>query len=312
MWLETQVGVGTKIYFSLPLDVTPVSATDQGEPGDTKRWFNPYDEYEYRERTRRSKAPVPRVVPRVVLLEKGNTLARLLSRYLHDWEIVPVRDAGDALQVLSRSPARALVVNAPLLDRFPAPMDRLRTLPFGTPTVTCWAPGEQEAAERLGVVRYLVKPVTYDALLATLDELPVDVRTILLVDDEPEVLRLFARMLTLAQRGYRILQTTNGGRALHLLRERRPDVVLLDLIMPGMDGFQVLQAKSEDLSIRDVPVIILSSRDPSGAPIVSNTLTVTQAGGLSGHDLLDCICAISEILAPPARPDRGQPEASAG
>ena len=48
--------------------------------------------------------------------------------------------------------------------------------------------------------------------------------------------------------------------------------MLLDLIMPGMDGFQVLQQKSRDPSIRDIPVIIVSSRDPSNEPIVSDSL----------------------------------------
>jgi len=74
--------------------------------------------------------------------------------------------------------------------------------------------------------------------------------------------------------------------------------VLLDLIMPGMDGFQVLQEKSQDPAIRDIPVVVVSSRDPSGEPIVSDVLTVTRSGGLSVRDLLACIQAVSEALSP--------------
>ena len=73
--------------------------------------------------------------------------------------------------------------------------------------------------------------------------------SVLLVDDDPEVLRLFARMLSSSERGYRLMQATSGERALDLMRERQPDVVLLDLIMPRMDGFQILQAKSQDPAI---------------------------------------------------------------
>jgi CheY-like chemotaxis protein len=185
----------------------------------------------------------------------------------------------------------------------------LTNLPYGTPAVTYWVPGEDEAAQRLGVVRYLVKPVTREALLSTLEELGQGVESVLLVDDKPEVLQLFARMLSSAPRSFRVLRATSGWQALSMLRERQPDVMLLDLIMPEKDGFQVLREKSQDPSIREIPVIVVSAKDPTGEPIVSDTLTVTRSGGLSVRDLLACTQAISEVLAPSVRSgDRGQQE----
>jgi signal transduction histidine kinase/CheY-like chemotaxis protein len=297
-------GIGTTFRFSLPLD-TSLSAVRASD--GAKRWFSPYDEYEYKVRTRRSKAPAPTMVPRFVLLEEGETLQRLFNRYLDDTEIVSVRDVEQATRELNRTPARALLVNAsPFAEatgQFSFSKDQLADLPYGIPAVMCWVPGLDDAAKQLGVVRYLVKPVTREMLLSTLEELGEDVRSVLLVDDEPEVLQLFARMLTLAERGYRVLQATSGRRALSLLRERQPNVMLLDLIMPGMDGFHVLQEKSKDASIREIPVIVISATDPTGEPIVSDTLTVTRGGGLSMRDLMTCIQAVSEVLSPSARPD---------
>ena len=107
-------------------------------------------------------------------------------------------------------------------------------MPFPPPIISCWVPGKDEAARQLGVVRYLVKPVTSEKLLAVVEELGQPVETVLLVDDQPETLQLFVRMLSSARLSYRVLQATSGRRAFSLLRERRPDVVLLDLIMPGM------------------------------------------------------------------------------
>ena len=78
------------------------------------------------------------------------------------------------------------------------------------------------------------------------------------------------------------------------------DVMVLELIMPGIDVFQVLQAKGQDLDIRDIPVIVLTSMDPTSGPIVSSALHVGRGGGLSVRDLLDCIRAISSILNAPA------------
>ncbi len=88
--------------------------------------------------------------------------------------------------------------------------------------------------------------------------------------------------------------------------------MVLDLIMPGLDGFQVLRQKSQDPAIRDIPVIIISSRDPTGEPIESDTLTVIRCGGFSIRHLLSCIQKISDVLSPSGQPaDPGQPEKTA-
>lgn len=301
MWLESQVGSGTTFYFSLPVE-TPLPAVARSH--DVRRWFNPYDSSECRLRTRRWKAPAPEVTPKIVVLEEGEALQRLFSRYLDGLETVSVQTLDEAITELARSPAQALIVNVPPSKRALAPEEQLAALPYGTPAMTCWVPGEDEAARRIGVVRYLVKPIARQALLAALEELGDGVRTILLVDDQPDAQRLFARILSSSERNYRILRARSGQRALSLLRQEKPDVMLLDLIMPGMDGWQVLREKSQDPTIRDIPVITISARDPSGEPIVSDTLTVTRSGGLSARDLLACVQAISEILAPSAGAER--------
>ena len=159
-------------------------------------------------------------------------------------------------------------------------------------------PGEHEAARRLGVVEYLIKPLSHEKLDEALARLGVGIKTVLIVDDEEDELHLFARMLEANEQRYSVLQVTTGQRALSMLRSRQPHVLLLDLMMPGMNGFQVLEEKARDPLIRDIPVIIISSRDPAGDLIVSNTLTVTQGAGLSQRNLVACIQALGKILAP--------------
>ncbi|MFL7794755.1 MAG: ATP-binding protein [Anaerolineae bacterium] len=296
MWLESEVDVGTTIYFTLPLGESFSPAPDHTD--DATRWFSPYSEYEYRLRNRQSKAPVPMVRPRLVLLEKGETLHYLFRRHLPEFETVSTKNVDEAVCELNQSPAQALIVNTPLGKEAPIPINQLDEWTCCPPVITCWVPGEDETARELGVMQYLIKPVSCDKLLSTLEALGPEVQTVLLVDDDQEVLRLFARMIAASERGYHILQAMGGQRALDLMRERQPDAVFLDLIMPGMDGFQVLQEKNLDPAIRDIPVVVISSRDPSGDLVASDSLTVTCRGGFSMRDLATCVQVISENLSP--------------
>jgi len=78
---------------------------------------------------------------------------------------------------------------------------------------------------------------------------------IMTVDDEHDILRLLSR--TLKPEGYGVIATDNGISALVLLQQRKPDLVILDIMMPGLDGFQVLDFIRERSNI---PVIMLTGR----------------------------------------------------
>ncbi len=304
MWLESTKGVGSTIYFTLPLVLSVPNLVED----DSRRWFSPY--HQYAERTERSKAPPPAVRPRFVVLEQDRALSRMLARYVDGAEIVSVGDSQEAFAELARSPAVALVVNAGAHRETGALTHPLPGLPYDTPVITCWVATESETAKRLGVVRYLTKPVSREILLRSLAELGPGCKSVLVVDDEPDMLQLMARVLSGA--GYQPLQAGDGQRALDLLRRRRPDAVLLDLIMPGVDGFQVLQEKSQDPAICDIPVVVISAKNPSGETIVSDSLLVSRGGGLSAQDLLGCLLAVSQVLSPPTTPGgRAQPESRA-
>ncbi|MET0106643.1 MAG: hybrid sensor histidine kinase/response regulator [Sedimenticola sp.] len=82
---------------------------------------------------------------------------------------------------------------------------------------------------------------------------------VLVVDDNPQNLRLLANMLTEA--GYHVREALNGQSALRAIRKRRPELVLLDILMPGMDGYQVCRELQADQENRDLPVIFISALD---------------------------------------------------
>lgn len=82
---------------------------------------------------------------------------------------------------------------------------------------------------------------------------------ILVVDDHPDLGRVMVRLLTLA--GYVAAHVKDGPAALQHLRQSRPGLVLLDIMMPGMNGLDVLRAIREDAALRDQPVVVYSALD---------------------------------------------------
>lgn len=81
---------------------------------------------------------------------------------------------------------------------------------------------------------------------------------VLVVDDEPDVLLLCR--LNLEQRGHEVLEALNGDIALELARSNAPDLVVLDLMLPGIDGYQVLQALRADETTSTTPVLVLTAK----------------------------------------------------
>lgn len=290
IWVESEEGVGTTFFFRIP--VAPSTLVSSG---GFLHSLNP--SWEYLQRTRPSAAPKPVARPRFLVLETGYALRRLLSRYMNGVEIASVSSLQEAIQELSDVPARALLVNDMSVGEALRHLEETGGLPYGTPAITCSVPGVHEAAGGLGVSDYLVKPISRDKLLTALDRLRPEGKTVLIVDDEPEALRLFRRMLVSSGRGYRILKATDGQQGMRILREQGADVILLDLIMPRMNGFRFLADKSQDQELRDIPVIVISARDPTGQPIVSSALAVTRGGGLSVPQLLACIDSLSRVLS---------------
>lgn len=293
LWLQSQEGVGTTISFSLPTENPALLTAEQGH--NLRRALAADDEVGYRLRTRPSAAPLAVISQRYVLVDPEGPLQRLIKRYLPDADVEAYTDLQDALAALQRSPAQLLIVNDASLQ--PA-ASLFGNLPFGTPVVNCWLPGEHDAVRRLGLEAYLVKPVVQDHLLAAVGRLGPAIKTVLLVDDEEDELHLFARMLEADKNRYAVLQVTTGQRALSMLRSRQPDLMLLDLNMPGVNGFEVLREKATDPAIAGIPVIVISSRDPTGEPVFSNMLTVTLGGGIPQRSLIKCVQSLSAILAP--------------
>ncbi|MDI6873851.1 response regulator [Candidatus Solincola sp.] len=111
---------------------------------------------------------------------------------------------------------------------------------------------------------------------------------ILVVDDEPDVARIMA--INLEFEGYRVRVAHDGVEALRAVEERKPDCILLDIMMPGMDGFEVLRRLKKDPGTSDIPVIVVTARDTDmdrlkgfGGGAVEYLAKPFDLGELKGH-----------------------------
>ena len=87
-------------------------------------------------------------------------------------------------------------------------------------------------------------------------------KKILLVEDEELMVDLLRRKLS--QEGYEVLIARNGEEGFKIIQEQSPDLILLDIIMPKMGGFEVMEKMVKDKSLRKIPVIVISN---SGQPV---------------------------------------------
>ena len=297
IWVQSTLGEGTTFSFRLPVQA-PSEDLALGSP---TRWLNP--EWEYVQRNRPSTAPRPVVRPRLVVLEEsGSALQRLLARHLDGVEVMPVSTLDEARESLAQTPAKALVMNGPSLSEALEQFDAAALLPDSVPALICSVPGLRQASEALGVFDLLVKPISRQTLVDVLDRLQLTQGTILIVDDEPDALQLFGRIITSLGNDYRVLLARDGREALEVLSECRPDLILLDLVMPNMDGFQFLDKRRQAPALQDIPVLVISARDPAGGPIVSSGLAITRKGGISVQELLAYVQSMVKGFPTTARP----------
>jgi adenylate cyclase len=111
--------------------------------------------------------------------------------------------------------------------------------------------------------------------------------TILIIDDTPENLRLLSSALT--QQGYAVRNAINGPLALSRAQAIRPDLILLDVTMPGMDGYEVCRRMKDDIQTRDIPIIFISALD--------SAIDKVKAFSVGGVDYITKPFQIEEVLA---------------
>jgi YesN/AraC family two-component response regulator len=134
------------------------------------------------------------------------------------------------------------------------------------PVLFCSFEEERDSGSLLDL-DYLTKPMNMAQLAQALERQGLRAvegqasKAILIVDDDPGVLEMHARIVEMWSPECRVWKARNGPEAVHIIRTERPDLVMLDLMMPELDGFGVLEMMQSDQISRDIPVIIVTGQE---------------------------------------------------
>ena len=119
-------------------------------------------------------------------------------------------------------------------------------------------------------------------------------KTILFVEDEPTLQKLVGRFLE--KENYQVISALNGETGLKLSKKMKPDLILLDLILPKKDGFEVLEELKKDEETKNIPVIILTNLEGSGDVEKALSLGATTYLVKANYELSEVVKKIKETL----------------
>jgi signal transduction histidine kinase/AraC-like DNA-binding protein len=150
---------------------------------------------------------------------------------------------------------------------------------------------------------YLSKPMSIAELARALERQGLkaavgqDSTAILIVDDEPGILEMHARIVEMWSPACRVWKAHNGREAVDMIQRERPDLVLLDLMMPELDGFGVLEMMQRDTTSRDIPVIVLTGQVLTQADMLRLNRGVTNVLKKGLFSIAETLAHVEAALA---------------
>ncbi|MBI2939627.1 MAG: response regulator [Chloroflexi bacterium] len=291
IWAESQPDVGSTFRFTLPLCEQVVASPYQPDPGRLAPLWGP--------------GQADRAI---AVVDDDPAAVRVFERYLDGYHVIT---AGTGLPTdSSTAPPAALIVTRQTASS-PAAWSSSSWLAGGVPVVFCPLSTTTGLAQELGVSEYMVKPITSEQLRSALGRVGRPYHSVLVVDDDPEMLRLITRMVRAIASVRRVLTASGGAEALRVLLEDRPDLVVLDLLMPEVDGYQVLEAMRRDVVLRDIPVVVVSAKGREEESVTASKVEVTRPGGLTVGEAMRCLKGVLDALLAASSPGTApEPRAS--
>src|SRR5579862_2450656 len=247
--LESEPGRGSQFTFTLPMGS---GASTKSTPVDPTRPIAAADRHGEK--------------PLILVVDDEVPSRELLASYLDtEYRTVMAESGAEAIQK-----AHELRPHAITLDVLMSGASGFETLvalrkspaTAGIPIIIVSIVDQKQVGFALGAADYLVKPIRKPILLETVRKhVPRHTdndASILLVDDDPNTLELLEE--TLRSAGYETQSVKSGAKALEVLSSKLVSAVLLDLLMPGMDGFQVIRHVRQEPTLKELPILVITAK----------------------------------------------------
>ncbi|HLY99070.1 MAG TPA: response regulator [Candidatus Angelobacter sp.] len=247
IWLESEVGKGTLFQFTLPA----------GKAAPHTPQVFPIDMAETQTESR----------PLVLVVDDDSSSRELLANYLQDagYRTATACSAQEALEMAKRLRPSAITLDImmPGASGFEALLNLKSTnLTSDIPIVVVTITEQQKMGFALGAADYLIKPVEKSVLTNAIHKHIRQQRTVgasvLAVDDDPKALELLE--VTLRMSGYETLTAASGKTALEILATSNVCAIFVDLLMPEMDGLELIHRIRRQPSLRDIPIFVLTAK----------------------------------------------------
>jgi len=214
----------------------------------------------------------------ILVVDDDPSVRQLISRHLEQegWKTVQASNATDALQLARESRPMLITLDIMMPDASGWwVLEKLKEDPqtAGIPVLVVTIVEDQRLVFALGASDYLGKPYDRGALIAKIHRLlpRLEGKRVLVVDDDAEARTMLAKILN--EERAEVVLATGGDEAMSLIAQAPPDLVLLDLMMPGMSGFEMVARLRAQPAGASIPVMIVSAKE----------LTAEDVLTLNGH-----------------------------
>jgi signal transduction histidine kinase/CheY-like chemotaxis protein len=266
--VESLEGVGSTFSFTLPL---PTGSVRHPE-GSTAPVENPRDTL-------------------WLVIDADEKLGRLVNRYSQNASIVQVSASEEVKSAITRYRPQGIIYNVPQEAPLPESLENL-----DVPIVICSLPSTSQLVRNLGVNGCLSKPILPEQLVQAMQGYPL-IKSVLIVDDDVGVVQLFQRTMENSFPDLRVLRAYNGLQALDLINNHSPDLIVLDLVMPNVSGYDLIGKLKANPLHRDIPIILLTaSKYVRSETEARGDLHIHQKGGLKATEVLNLINSITQII----------------
>jgi CheY-like chemotaxis protein len=232
--------------------------------------------------------------PTVLVIDDDPTVHDLVQRFLNKegLKMIAARSGDEGIRLAKEMHPAVITLDVlmPGMDGW-AVLTELKADPALSeiPVIMVTIMDEKQMGYALGAADYLTKPIDWDRLTAILEryECARPPCPVLVVEDDPVMREMLHRRLE--KEGWKVIDAENGRVALERMTERQPDLILLDLMMPEMDGFQFLDEIHKRKDWRPIPIIVVTAKELTAQDrrrLNGSVEKILQKGAYSREELI--------------------------